>query len=188
MKWPKRLDFFRTAQIISGGRPGISGIHRSIAYKEENRAEIMTTFVIKHQTSGKFIHPQGGSLTPCDETALVLHQDVHSGMHFAFDATCNGYGYIRHVGSGKCIHPKGGASTPCNETELVLNGDRHNGALFCIDTCNKRIQHHGGKYIHPQGGQANPCNDTKMVLHGDCHDNMKLLIVSPSNTCEEICP
>ncbi|XP_069136200.1 galactose-binding lectin-like isoform X2 [Argopecten irradians] len=148
----------------------------------------MTTFVIKHRTSGKFIHPLGGSRNPCENTAVVLHQDVHDRMYFAFDRTCNGYGYIRHVASGKCIHPYGGSTDPCNETGLVLHSDRHNGALFYLDTCKKQIRHHGGKFIHPKGGQANPCNNNSLVLHGDCHDRMEFLIVSPCNTCQEVTP
>jgi hypothetical protein len=35
--------------------------------------------LIKHYSSGKFIHPEGGSSTPGDDTRLV----IYTGNHYA---------------------------------------------------------------------------------------------------------
>ena len=40
---------------------------------------------IEHVSSGKIVHPRGGSLDPDNNTGLVYHSDHHAGALFAFD-------------------------------------------------------------------------------------------------------
>ena len=40
---------------------------------------------IKHATSGKIVHPQGGFLTPGNSMELVYHSDTHADALFTFD-------------------------------------------------------------------------------------------------------
>ncbi|CAG2209190.1 Lectin [Mytilus edulis] len=145
----------------------------------------MATFVIKHKSGGKFLHPLGGQLNPGNDTNLVLYEGTPDQTHFAFDVEDDHWGYIRHVPSGKVIHPYAGWLNPGNNTELVLHQDRHGGALFCIDSANDAIIHKGGKFVHPKWGSHNPGNDTRVCLHEDQHYAMRFECVSPHNTNEE---
>ncbi|XP_069108149.1 galactose-binding lectin-like [Argopecten irradians] len=148
----------------------------------------MSIFVIKHKSGGKFIHPYGGDLNPPNDTRMVVHQDIHAGMHFAFEKARQGYGYIRHVGSGKYLCPLGGNLNPDDKTDLVLHQDRHPAALFYINARNHHIRHHGGKYIHTKGGHPNPANQIPVVLRAGRHAAMEFVIVSPCNTNQEVNP
>ena len=81
---------------------------------------------IEHVSSGKIVHPKGGSLDPGNDTNLVLHSNRHAGALFGFDEENI---VIMHKG-GKIWHPKGGKPDPGNDTPLVLNSDRHDAAKF----------------------------------------------------------
>ena len=81
---------------------------------------------IEHVSSGKVVHPKGGSLNPGNDTRLVLHSDRHAGALFGFDEENI---VILHKG-GKIWHPKGGSPNPGNDTTLVLHSDRHDAAKF----------------------------------------------------------
>lgn len=146
----------------------------------------MAPFLIKHRSSGSFIHPYLGGANPPNNRSVVLHKDIHNRMHFDFDVVEGAWGYIRHVSSGKIIHPWGGSLSPGNNTQLVLHQDRHSGALFAMDEVNNQIIHKGGKYFHPYGGSHNPSNDTGLVLHGDKHEGMKFVFVSPTNANQKV--
>lgn len=145
-----------------------------------------STFLIKHKSGGKFIHPDGGDSHPGNGTTLVLHQDIHDRMHFQFDVIEGHWGYIRHVSSGKIVHPDGGQLFPGDDTNLVLHSGHHSGALFALDNVDDYIIHKGGKFAHPDGGSPNPGNDTDVVLHKDKHDAMKFQFVSPHDINKEV--
>ena len=132
---------------------------------------------IIHQSSGKFVHPKGGSCNPGNNTRLVVHSDRNDPtrlqVRFVPVQGTPGYGghfgYIEHVSSGKIVHPSGGSVDPGNDTYLVYHEDRHNDAQFEFDEEGCVIKHTGGKIWHPCGGSANPKNDTKCVLHNNWH-------------------
>ena len=81
---------------------------------------------IEHVSSGKIVHPKGGSLNPGNDTHLNLHSDRHAGALFGFDEDSI---VILHKG-GKIWHPKGGKPNPGNDTLLNLHSDRHDAAKF----------------------------------------------------------
>ena len=87
---------------------------------------------IEHVSSGKIVHPKGGSLDPGNDTRLVYHSDRHSGALFGFDEEgCE----IKHIG-GKIWHPQGGSPNPGNNTTCVLHSDRHAAARFYFGDIN----------------------------------------------------
>lgn len=150
-------------------------------------------FLIKHVSSGKFVHPRGGKADFKNDTDVVLHEDRHDNMVFRFEYHKNEWGYIVHKKSNKCIHPHKGDRDPNNEKKMVLHEDRHAGALFGIDNYKKHIIHMGDgfqqkkrKYMHPQGGKPNPGSDTKLVFHEDVHYAMEFIIVKPSDPTEQV--
>lgn len=143
-------------------------------------------FLIKHQSTGKFFHPKGGSSNPGNTTPIVLHSDQHQNMYWTFEKVTDYWGYIKHVSSGKIIHPSGGSLNPGNTTNLVLHSDRHFGALFALDEANHHVIHKGGRFAHPKGGKPDPGNTTQVVLHSDVHDAMKFLFVSTSDPNKEV--
>ena len=81
---------------------------------------------IEHVSSGKFVHPYGGSLNPGNDTKLVYHSDRHAAALFAFDEEDE---RIMHR-DGKIWHPLGGSPNPGNDTPCVLNSDVHDAAKF----------------------------------------------------------
>ena len=128
---------------------------------------------IFHQSSGKLVHPKGGSPNPGNDTRLVVNSAKNNPgrlqVRFVPVQGYGHFGYIEHVSSGKIVHPSGGSLDPGNDTQLVYHGDRHSGALFGFDEENYEIKHIGGKIWHPSGGSPNPGNDTVCVLHSDRH-------------------
>ena len=146
-------------------------------------------FLIKHKSSGKFIHPYGGHNMPLAafrDTPLVVHPDIHGNMHWRFIRKDGIYGYIQHVASGKIVHPYGGDLTPDRDTPLVLHSDQHSACLFALDDVRHWIIHKAGLKAHPRGGRPDPNNDTLVVLHPDVHDAMTWLFVDPHNPTKEI--
>ena len=120
-----------------GGSPNPGNDTRLVVYNAKNDpARLQVRFVpvqgqghfgyIEHVSSGKIVHPSGGSLDPGNDTDLVYHSDRHSGALFGFDE--EGY-EIKHIG-GKIWHPKGGSPNPGNDTTCVLHSDRHAAAKF----------------------------------------------------------
>ena len=81
---------------------------------------------IEHVSSGKIVHPHGGSLTPGNDTRLVYHSDRHAAALFAFDEEDE---RIMHR-DGKIWHPLGGSPNPGNDTRCVLHSDVHDAAKF----------------------------------------------------------
>lgn len=145
-----------------------------------------SSFLIKHRSGGKFIHPKGGSRNSDNNTPIVLHSDIHKNMYWTFERVVDHWGYIKHVSSGKIIHPLGGRLSPGNDTELVLHSDRQWGALFALDATHDHVIHKGGRYAHPYTGNPNPRNETHVVLHSDVHDAMRFQFVSTSDPSMEV--
>jgi len=82
--------------------------------------------LIKHHTSGKYLHPKGGSAYPGDSTNVV----IHSGNHYATSWTINqASGTIGHVG-GKIWHPLGGSVSPGDTTPVVIHSGEHAATHF----------------------------------------------------------
>ena len=136
---------------------------------------------IVHRSSGKLVHPLGGSPYPSDDTPLVVYE---GGFHerrllFQFVPHGDGYGYIKHVPSGKYIHPLGGSQHPPNDTPLVLYEGYHRACLFRFDLRNDYIIHKtSGMIWHPYGGSVNPGNDVGVVLHADRHGRSKFYLAN----------
>ena len=130
---------------------------------------------IIHRSSGKLIHPLGGSANPADNTRLVTYigglKQTRLQLQIEKDPSQNGYGYIRHVPSGKYIHPLGGSLKPADNTLLVFHRGKHAACLFKLDMDNDYIiQKSSNKIWHPKGGMRNPPNNNLVVLHRDRHD------------------
>ncbi|XP_052280331.1 uncharacterized protein LOC127878010 isoform X2 [Dreissena polymorpha] len=144
------------------------------------------TIVIKHLSSGRFIHPSGGLSNPGDGTNLDRHSAIHDRMHWRFVPVVDHWGYIEHVASGKVVHPRGGSLTPGDHTDLVVDSARHWGALFALDCNNHHVIHKGGKFAHPKGGRPDAGDHTTINLHWEQHDAMKFGFFSPSNPNKEV--
>ena len=82
---------------------------------------------IKHTSSGKYVHPYGGSLQPADNTPLVFYTGHHAACLFRFDE-CEDY--IVHESSNKIWHPLGGSENPADNTVVVLHIHQHDRAKF----------------------------------------------------------
>ncbi|WAR29326.1 LEC-like protein [Mya arenaria] len=143
-------------------------------------------FLIKHRSSGRFLHVSTGKRAPSDDTEILFHGDIHDNMYWRFCKETDYWGYIEHVNSGKVIHPHGGGRSPANGTKLVVHGGRHYGALFALDGKNDHVIHKDGKYAHPENGRPDPGNSTKVVLHSDVHDAMRFQFVSPKDPSKNI--
>ena len=150
--------------------------------------KVNVQFLIKHKSSGKFIHPEGGSANPADNTRLVIDPSIHERMYFEFEEVKDEghFGYIRHVASGKAIHPKNGDIQPSDNTDLVLHSCQHAACLFGIDEVSHWILHKSGVSFHTYGGKAFPDNGTKVILHSGHHDLSKWIFVDPKNPEEEV--
>ena len=144
--------------------------------------------LIKHKSSEKFWHPDGGSEKPVDNTNVVVHSGTHSAMVFEFVLHEKQWGYIRHNTSGKYIHLDGGSENPEDNTNLVIHSGRHDACLFALDANRDVILHKGGRYAHPAGGSANPNDNTNVVLHRGIHNGMKWQFVDPNNSNKEVLP
>ena len=128
---------------------------------------------IRHVPSGKYVHPQGGSLQPADDTLLVFHSGKHAACLFKFDVD---YDYIIQKSSNKIWHPKGGKRYPPNNNLVVLHWHRHDRATFFLaNSCGAKIFNivflspvghivhlSSRKLIHPLG---QPVDNVKLVLY-----------------------
>lgn len=82
--------------------------------------------LIKHKTSGKFLHPSGGSSEPGDNTRII----IHSGNHYATTWAINTQSKtILHVGN-KIWHPLGGGVTPGDTTPVIVHSGEHSATHF----------------------------------------------------------
>ena len=127
-----------------------------------------------HWSSGKFVHPRGGSPWPDNGTKLAMTDDKnnHQRLQFRFQAVdgAGHYGYIVHVSTGRIIHPEDGHLHPRDNDDMILHSDRHASGLFGFDEENKAIFHKSGKFWHSEDGSPKPRNDKKVVLYTGVHD------------------
>ena len=102
---------------------------------------------IFHRSSGKLVHPLGGSSQPSDDTVLVIHgaksNPARLQVRFVPVEGFGHFGYIEQVSSGKIVHPLGGSLSPGDNTSVVYHSARHAGALFAFDEEDEHIMHRG---------------------------------------------
>ena len=130
---------------------------------------------IRHVSSGKYVHPMGGSLQPADDTLLVFHRGKHAACLFKFDMD---YDYIIQQSSNKIWHPKGGKRHPPNNNLVVLHRARHDRATFFFaNDCGAKIfdiimfspvghivHLSSRKLIHPLGRKAQLDDKNKQLI------------------------
>ena len=123
---------------------------------------------LMHASSGKCLHPLGGSSNPNNGTKLVVWPDCSNDSRIKYKWLSNGA--IQHVSSGKCLHPEGGSSNPTNGTRLVFWNSCSSGSRIAFElTDSGSIRHKlSGRCVHPLGGAVNPANETPMVLWDGC--------------------
>ena len=129
-------------------------------------------FLIRHWSSGKYVHPLGGKAQPAQDTRLVLYDGWHAACTFRL-VPCpdTDWYYIQHVSSGKFVHTYGGKLDPTENCQMVIYSGRHAACLFFFDSKRKTWMHVNGKFAHPSGGSSSPENDTHVVLHrGHLHN------------------
>ena len=139
------------------------------AYQQNEAGPIGYIF---QRTSGKAIHPYGGSSNPRDDTGLVLYNGAGEWrlqLQFIPQPAYGHFGYIKHVASNKLVHPYGGSAYPGDDMSLVFHKDRHYATLFMFDEEKEQIVHIGGKHWHPYGGSVNPGNNNPVVLYEGSH-------------------
>ena len=78
-------------------------------------------FLIRHKSSGKYMHPYGGSKVPGNNTPMVIYPGYHEACYFHFFPVKDypGYGVIRQASSDRYIHPLGGSTNPGNNNQIV---------------------------------------------------------------------
>ena len=139
-----------------------------------------------HWSTGKLIHPEGGSSNPRDGAPLLVHSGGEKGgetrlqVRFIPVPEAGHFGYIEHVPSKKIIHPLGGSLFPENGTDVVYHHGHHAGCLFAFDEENERIIHRSGKIWHPKGGSPCPVDGTRVCLHEGRHDAARFYFVDTS--------
>ncbi|MEM7376590.1 MAG: hypothetical protein AAF460_03685 [Pseudomonadota bacterium] len=140
-------------------------------------------FHIKHWTSGKYIHPDGGSAH--HDTYAVLHSGKGAHTQFIFrpvEQTASGHwGLLIHRQSGLALIPYGGRIDTGNGGRLVFHSDHSPGAHFFFDEAGKLIQHRGNKFWHPEGGDSRPGNNTPVVIYDGNNNNTKFFAVDPTS-------
>lgn len=144
-------------------------------------------FLIRHKSSGKYVHPYYSDVEIPNNDELVLYHGFQDHIHMTFDIVENEWGYIRHVESGKVFHPYYGLTE--DNTHVVLHSDHQPWALFAFDQVNNHIVHReSGKFIHPYWGESNPNDNTPLVLHHDINANMEFTLVDLNGPTEEVFP
>ena len=104
---------------------------------------------IRH-SSGKYVHPKGGSQNPGDDTNLVLYNGKHSACLMCFDEMND---RITQKGSNRIWYPRGGSSNPVNDASCTLHSDRQDTAkYFMADIRGNKISPYPcpdlfGKYV-----------------------------------------
>ena len=133
-------------------------------------------FYIIHYSSGRFIHPSGGSAgnginisTWGDKSnSLVSH------ARYIFNPQEGPWGFIEWANNPRyCMHPAGGLIDAGNGTQVLFHEGRHPGAYFSIDSENRTIIHRSGRYWHPKGGSAQPSSGNEVVIFDGYRDGTK---------------
>ncbi len=139
------------------------GLTSQATAQEEKKSAL---FFIKHLSSGKFIHPRGGS-----GPGLDAHVDIwgpgadKAYCTFRFEWADGPWGYIVHEQTGLNLIPYGGKTNPGKGTGLVFHRSKVPGAYFRLDQDQKGIVHLNGMNWHPEGGRDHPSNNTVIVVY-----------------------
>lgn len=136
---------------------------------------VSSPFVVKHLSSGKYIHVQDCSNE--DNTKLVLHDGTHDKMYFNFERQDGDWGYIIHTSSGKVVAPVTGDVKPEDNTELVITSKRSEAAFFFLDPELGTIMHQGAKYLALLDGADEPENNHSVVLNHDDEDGVDFKMI-----------
>jgi hypothetical protein len=127
------------------------------------------TFDLRHWSSGKFIHPRGG--TAYKDVGLVTYPGTGPQTKYYLEFREGPWGYLVWAKDPKySVHPSGGAVDAGNGTSLVFHSDRHPGAYFAFNEENRQIVHISGRFCHPLGGSAQPGNNNGIVLYDGYRD------------------
>ena len=132
-------------------------------FKLPASAEDIGPFYIKHFSSGKYVHPEGGR-GKTDVTAVV-HSGKAAHTQFIFRRVEGEWGHIIHMKSGLILIPYGGKPNSDDNTRIVFHRDPTPGSYFSIDQDKQGIKHYSGRYWHPHGGDTRPNNNTGVVVH-----------------------
>lgn len=143
---------------------------------------VSSPFVVKHLSSGKYIHVQNCSDE--DNTKLVLHDGSHDKMYFTFERVDGDWGYVIHKSSGKVVVPLSGGVKPEDNIELVISSSKSEAAFFFLDPELGTIMHQGGKYLGLLDGAEEPENDHGVVLHDDDEDGADFKIIDVKKLAE----
>jgi len=136
---------------------------------------VSTPFVVKHLSSGKYIHVHNCSDE--DNTKLVLHDDTHDKMYFSFERVDGDWGYVVHTSSGKVVKPVTDSVKPEDNVELVINSNKSEAAFFYYDQELGTLMHQGGQYLALLDGPEEPENNHSVVLHFDEEDGSDFKII-----------
>ncbi|PHR74644.1 MAG: hypothetical protein COA67_00820 [Lutibacter sp.] len=135
-------------------------------------------FYIKHETSGKYLHPSGGYAGKGVD--LVLFDGVKEEASFYIEYADEGnWGYL--VSSSKpslSIHPRGSSINSGDGSLLSFWTGKLLGSQFRINPETKTIEHKSGRYWHPSGGSDMPGNGTKLVIFKTYNPNTKFIAVN----------
>ncbi|CAL4168420.1 unnamed protein product [Meganyctiphanes norvegica] len=147
----------------------------------------MAKFLIKHKTTGKFVHLQPGGMNN-DNTKLLFCNEPQDDAQFTFEPVDGVWGYLKHISSGKYVRPYGAPERPEDFVKLVIHQEATKLALFAIDQINHWLIHKDGKYVHASSCLNDPDDSTPLALHGTTHGNMTFLFVSPEKKDQEVFP
>lgn len=133
-------------------------------------------FYIKHYSSNKYIHPNGGSIGKGVD--LVLWDGCKEEAVFYIKYVEADWGYLVSAKyPNLVIHPEGSSTTAGNGTKLSYWTGTLPGCLFRIDQKTQTIQHISGRYWHPRGGDGVPANGTGIVLWDGHGSNTEFMAV-----------
>jgi hypothetical protein len=135
-------------------------------------------FYIKHVTSGKYIHPSGGTAGKGVDLVLFDGRSEEASFYIEY-ADEDNWGYL--VCSSKpslSIHPNGSSINSGDGSELSFWTGKLLGSQFRINPNSNTIEHKSGRYWHPSGGSDMPGNDTKLVIFKTYNRNTKFIAVN----------
>ena len=142
-------------------------------------------YLIKHVSSGYYIHPQGGENNPKNNTYLVLHPGHNSGsraIHFLFENN-----QLKHCTSGKYVHPYNGVAK--NEADLVLYDGKFDDRtrINMVNIHDKTFLKSGntGHFVHQKGGEQKPKPETHLTFSSGTRNNVSFEI-EPAEICKII--
>jgi hypothetical protein len=129
-------------------------------------------FNIRHWSSGKYVHPNGG--TANRDTSLVTWDGNRDDTQYHIDFKEGPWGYlVCNKYPAYCVHPQGGRVDAGNNTGLLFHDDRHPGAYFTFNEKSRTVMHISGRYWHPHNGDAQPGNGNGIVLWDGYRDATK---------------